>query len=113
MVIPSGGNAMLKKIHTWVCFALWTLWTVGLGATAISRFQYFHEKQWLFWDFVLPYNEIVQIISSIPFAPILCLLAFHSNKNAHKSNRLTVFLFILTAVYYVAYMTLFIRWTEG
>lgn len=104
---------MLKKIHTWFSFLLWTLWAVGLGATALSRFEYAHENQRLFWDFVLPYNDIVHIISYIPIAPVLFLLTWGKSKQAGKRCKKTVFLFLLTGVLWLVYLSLYIRWTES
>lgn len=104
---------MIKKLHTWYSFLLWTLWAVGLGATALSRFQYLHENDRLFWDFVLPYNEIIQILSYVPVAPILFLIALAENKKENKKGWPTILLFLFTAAYWVAYITCFIRWTEG
>lgn len=103
---------MIKKIYAWYCFVLWGLWSVGLGATAISKFRFLHENQALFWDFVLPYNDILHIISYIPIAPILFLIAFVQNKRANQRNGRTVFLFLLTALLWLVYLSLYIRWTE-
>ena len=104
---------MIKKLHTWYSFLLWTLWAVGLGATALSRFQYLHENDRLFWDFVLPYNEIIHIISYIPIAPILFLLAFAKSKQENKRCRKAVAIFLITALLWFVYLSLFIRWTEN
>lgn len=104
---------MLKKLHTCYSFLLWLLWTVGLGATALSRFRFLHENDRLFWDFVLPYNEVIHTLSYIPIAPILFLLVFFQYKQENKRCRGTVALFLITAVYWLVYLSLFIRWTEG
>ena len=104
---------MKKRLHTWYSILLWVLWAVGMSTTAISRFQYFHENEKLFWDFVLPYNEIIQIISYVPVAPILFLIALTESKKENKKGWPTVFLFLFTAAYWVAYLTCFIRWTES
>lgn len=103
---------MVRKLHAWCCSILTVLWTVGLTTTAISRFQYLHQNQTLYWDFVLPYNQIVHIISSIPFAPIFFLLAFRDCRKNNRRYWPTVLLFILTTVYWLVYMRLYIRWTE-
>ena len=104
---------MTKKLHTCFSFLLWTLWAVGLGATALSRFEYLHENDRLFWDFVLPYNDVVHIISYIPIAPILFLLAVVQSKQKHQRCRKTVALFLVTAFLWLVYLSLFIRWTEN
>jgi hypothetical protein len=102
---------MFKKIHAWFSVFLWTLWAAGLGTTALSRFQYHHENDRLFWDFVLPYNEIIHIISYIPIAPVLFLLAFVKSKQENKRCYKTVALFLLTAFLWLVYLSLYIRWT--
>ena len=105
---------MKKRLHFWYSLLLWVLWAVGMSTTALSRFQYFHENERLFWDFVLPYNEIIQMISYVPVAPILFLIAlFESKKQSKKSYWLTILLFLFTAAYWVAYLTCFIHWTES
>ena len=104
---------MKKQLHTWYSFFLWLLWSVGLGTTALSRFYFFHENEKLFWDFVLPYNDIIHIASYIPVAPILFLIAYYQHKQAGKRTRGPIFLFLLTALYWLAYLSLYIRWTEG
>jgi hypothetical protein len=103
---------MVKKIYAWCCGILCTLWTVGLGATAISRFQYGHENQKLYWDFVLPYNDIVHYISSVPLLPILFLLTVWSCKKTRRRYWPAVLLFIFASVYWLVYMNMYIRWTE-
>ena len=103
---------MKKQLHTWYSLFLWVLWAVGLGATAISKFQYSHENEQLFWHFVLPYNDIVHIASYIPVAPIFFLLAFIQNKRENKPTRGPILLFLFTALYWIAYLYLYIRWTE-
>lgn len=105
---------MKKHLHFWYSFLLWILWAVGMSTTAISRFQYFHKNDTLFWDFVLPYNEIIQLVSSVPVVPVLFMIALaESKKQSKKSYWLTVLLFLFTTVYWVAYNACFIHWTEN
>ena len=104
---------MIRKIYAWCCGILCTLWTVGLTATAISRFQYLHENQKLYWNFVLPYNDIVQLVSSIPFVPVLCLLAIRSRKKDGQRTWPAILLFFFTTICWLVYLSMFIRWTES
>ena len=103
---------MIKKIHAWACSVFLALWTVGLGSTAISRFQYQHKNEPFYWDFVIPYNKIIQILSWIPFLPILFMLTAAENKINSRRNWPSALLFILASLCWMAYMVYFIQWTE-
>jgi hypothetical protein len=83
-----------------------------LGATAISRFQYGHENQKLYWDFVIPYNNIVQIVSWIPILPLLFLMTAAENKINSRRNWPYALLFVLASLCRMGYMVYFIQWTE-
>ena len=104
---------MIKKIYAWWCGILVSLWSVGLGATAISKFQYAHENEKLFWDFVLPYNEVIHFLSWIPVMPVLFFILLPESKKSKKSNLLHWLLFLVISALWIAYMSLYIHWTES
>ena len=100
------------KIHKYLCFALWGLWGLGLCLTGISAFCFQHDN-WLFWKLVVPYNILAQFVSLIPLEPIFCFWSIHDRKKAKQSYASDILLLCITALFWIAYITLYVSWTGG
>ena len=103
----------MKRQHMILCVVLWGLWGLGLCFTGVSRFVFQHNNDLLFWKIVIPYNQIVQLVSFIPLEPLFCILAICDSKKAKHPYYSAIILCVVTFLLWLMYITLYIWWTGG
>lgn len=106
----------IKSIHLAICVIIWLLWFAGVALIAIARFGNLDNPNDFFFNIVHPYNRVILLCSLIPVEPIICVSAIINDcrQNAGISEILmSVLLFLVTAIFWVVYISLYILWTGG
>lgn len=108
----------LETVHFGYCVSLWIAFGIGVLLTAIDRFGISNEHQGMFFKIVHPYNSIVLLFSLLAILVELVLggAAIRASISyQHSKHRIAfaVVLPILTGVFWLLYVSLFVMWTGG
>ena len=103
----------MKRNHKLLCFTLWGIWGLGLCFTGVSRFGFQHNNDLLFWEVVVPYNQVVQLVSFIPLEPLFCVLAICDSKKQKQPYNSAIVFFVITFLFWLMYAVLYVWWTGG
>jgi hypothetical protein len=106
------GRCFILKTHFRICLILWGLWGIGLILTGTSLLFFQHQNDVFFWNIVLPFNNIILLLSLIPIEPIACIRAIYFNRDIHQVRK-NVILAILSFIFWILYIYAYVEWTGG
>jgi len=105
-----------RSIHLFICITAWILWAVGIVLLAVVRFGNPENSNRFFFDVVHPYNVVMLMGSLLPIEPIACAAAIikdHEAKAGAGAILMSLLLFVVTAILWIGYISLFVMWTGG